>query len=147
AKWAVGIQSPDIENTSESLDTLYADKSMSVVTSGDYQRYYIGPDDVVYHHLIDPSTLYPARQARSVTILIEDSGLADTLAKPLFILPYDQALAFLEKFNEDHPDVFMGAVWVYDKGMQPAGTQAIDVGEFSLVHSENIKPYSRLYNE
>lgn len=141
--WAVGIQSPD-ETQIDSLDTLYASTSMSVVTSGDYQRYFVGPNQVKYHHLIDPFTLFPARQARAVTVLVSDSGLADTLAKPLFILPYQEAMAFLEKFNTDHPDEYLGAVWVYDKGMNPAGTTAITSGEFSLVYSENIKEYSRL---
>lgn len=146
AKWAVGIQSPDMAD-SASLDTLYASTSMAVVTSGDYQRYYEGVDGKIYHHIIDPATLFPARQCRAVTLLVSDSGLADTLAKPLFILPYKEALAFLEKFNADHPDEFLGAVWVYDLGKQPAGVKGTDVGKFTLVHSENIKPYSRLFTK
>lgn len=146
AKWAVGIQSPDMAD-SASLDTLYASTSMAVVTSGDYQRYYEGVDGKIYHHIIDPATLFSSRQSRAVTLLVSDSGLADTLAKPLFILPFKEALAFLEKFNADHPDEFLGAVWVYDLGKQPAGVKGTDVGKFTLVHSENIKPYSRLYTK
>jgi thiamine biosynthesis lipoprotein len=144
AKWAVGIQSPDMAS-SDSLDTLYATTSMAVVTSGDYQRYYYGPNNIIYHHIIDPATLFPARQCRAVTLLVSDSGLADTLAKPLFILPYKEALAFLEKFNADHPDEFLGAVWVYDLGKQPSGVTGTNVGNFTLVHSENIKQFSRLF--
>jgi len=132
---------------SASLDTLYATTSMAVVTSGDYQRYYEGVDGKIYHHIIDPATLFPARQCRAVTLLVSDSGLADTLAKPLFILPYKEALAFLEKFNADHPDEFLGAVWVYDLGKQPVAVKGTDVGKFTLVHSENIKPYSRLFTK
>ena len=144
--WAVGIQSPDMAD-SASLDTLYANTSMAVVTSGDYQRYYEGVDKKIYHHIIDPVTLFPATQVHAVTLLVSDSGLADTLAKPLCILPYKEALAFLEKFNKDHPDEFLGAVWVYDLGKQPAGVVGTDVGKFTLVHSENIKKYSRLFTK
>ncbi len=146
APWAVGIQSPDMAD-SDSLDTLYATTSMAVVTSGDYQRYYEGVDGIIYHHIIDPATLLPARESRAVTLLVSDSGLADTLAKPLFILPYKEALAFLEKFNKDHPDEFLGAVWVYDLGKQPAGASGTNVGKFTLVHSENIKQFSRLFKK
>lgn len=146
AKWAVGIQSPDMAD-STSLDTLYATTSMAIVTSGDYQRYYEGVDGKIYHHIIDPKTLFSANQCRSVTLLVSDSGLADTLAKPLFILPYKEALAFLEKFNTDHPDEYLGAVWVYDLGKQPSGVISTDVGKFTLVHSPNIKQYSRLFEK
>jgi len=143
-KWGVGIQAPDPTMTADSLDTLYTDHSMSVVTSGDYQRYYLGPNDIVLHHLIDPSTLMPATQARSVTIMIKNSGLADALAKPLYILPYAEAIQFLNDYNTAHPDDFMGAVWVYDLGKQPTGVTGKTVGNFYLVYSENIKQYSRL---
>ena len=52
--WVVGIQSPWGDN-SDYIHTLYVNQE-SVVTSGDYQRYYT-VDGERYHHLIDPETL------------------------------------------------------------------------------------------
>ena len=81
--WVVGITDPD--GGSGYLHTLY-NRNSAIVTSGDYQRYYV-VDGEVYHHIIDPQTLYPARQFRSVTVICQDSGLADALSTALFILP------------------------------------------------------------
>ncbi|MDO4741611.1 MAG: FAD:protein FMN transferase, partial [Eubacteriales bacterium] len=73
--WGVGIQDPDgaVLGLSDIVETLFI-ANQSVVTSGDYQRFYT-VDGVNYHHLIDPDTLMPATNFRSVSIITEDSGL------------------------------------------------------------------------
>jgi len=91
--WNVGITDPDSQESS--LMTLKISDA-SMVTSGDYQRYYI-VDGVRYHHIIDPKTLYPAKHCRAVTIVTQDSSLADGLSTTAFILPVDQAKALVEK--------------------------------------------------
>ena len=62
--WVAGVQNPD---GGAYLCTVEV-RDVSVVTSGDYQRYFT-VDGVRYHHIIDPDTLYPASYWRSVTIL------------------------------------------------------------------------------
>ena len=56
AAWAIGLQNPfyfdDPDNQESLIDIAYTN-DMSVVTSGDYQRFY-EVDGVRYHHLIDP---------------------------------------------------------------------------------------------
>ena len=91
--WVVGIQNPD--GGENYLHTLYLTKG-SLVTSGDYQRAYV-VDGELYHHIIDPSTLYPSTLWRSVTILCDDSGLADALSTALFLLPLEEGRALLDK--------------------------------------------------
>ena len=58
---------------------------MALVTSGDYQRYYV-VDGVRYHHLIDPDTLWPAAYFNGVSVLAPDSGVADCLTTGLFCM-------------------------------------------------------------
>lgn len=91
--WVVGIQDPN--GGDNYLHTLYLTKG-SLVTSGDYQRAYV-VDGELYHHIIDPTTLYPSTLWRSVTIFCDDSGLADALSTALFLLPLEEGQALLEK--------------------------------------------------
>ena len=90
--WVVGIQDPD--NGDAYLHTVYLTTG-SMVTSGDYQRNY-AVDGKLYHHIIHPDTLYPSELWRSVTILCDDSGLADALSTALFLLPMEEGLALLD---------------------------------------------------
>ena len=87
--WVIGIQNPD--GGENYLHTVYLSKG-SVVTSGDYQRAY-QVDGEVYHHIIDPDTLYPSTYWRSVTVVTPDSGLADALSTALFLLPLEEGMA------------------------------------------------------
>ena len=91
--WVVGIQNPD--GGEGYLHTIYVTEG-SVVTSGDYQRNYV-VDGKLYHHIIDPETLYPSTLWRSVTIVCPDSGLADALSTALFLLPRAEGQALLDK--------------------------------------------------
>lgn len=104
--WVVGVQDPD-GGTEDYLLTVYA-MGGSVVTSGDYQRYYY-VDGVKYHHIIDPETLYPATLWRSVTVVCADSGLADALSTSLFTMTQEEGQALLDKFSAE-------AVWVTAEG-------------------------------
>ena len=101
-KWEIGVQSPD-----GGILTVLKISDLSVVTSGDYQRYY-EVDGVRYHHIIDPKTLYPAKLWRSVTVVSKSSKEADALSTALFCLDLDSGKELLEKFSAE-------AVWVsYD---------------------------------
>ena len=103
-QWVIGIQNPDGEDY---LHTLYLSKG-SVVTSGDYQRTY-AVGDKLYHHIIDPDTLYPSEYWRSVTVVCEDSGLADALSTALFTLPLDEGMALVQSCGAE-------AMWVQADG-------------------------------
>ena len=91
--WVVGVQNPD--GGENYLHTLYLTRG-SMVTSGDYQRAYM-VDGELYHHIIDPDTLYPGKLWRAVTVVCPDSGLADALSTALFLLPQDAGQKLLTR--------------------------------------------------
>ena len=102
SSWVVGIQEPD-GDADDYLHTVYVNQE-SVVTSGDYQRYYT-VDGKKYHHIIDPETLYPAEKWKSVSIICTDSGLGDALSTALFLLDREEGQKLLDKYEAQ-------AVWV-----------------------------------
>ena len=102
--WVIGIQNPD---GADYLHTLYVSGG-SYVTSGDYQRSYT-VEGKSFHHIIDPETLMPSLYWRSVTIICDDSGLADALSTALFVLPREAGQELLDKTGAM-------AVWVDAQG-------------------------------
>ena len=110
-RWGVGIQNPNMSignNESNVLDTVFINDA-SVVTSGDYQRYYM-VGDKVYHHLIDPKTLMPGDYYRAVTVVTADSGEADFLSTTVFMLPFEESKKFVESLDG------VEALWVFKDG-------------------------------
>ena len=90
-KWNIAVQSP---NAGEDNLCVVSLAGQSLVTSGDYQRSYT-VDGKRYHHIIDPDTLMPSEYWRSVTILCDDSGLADCLSTGLFCMSLEEGQALV----------------------------------------------------
>jgi len=108
-RWGVGVRDPHGPAFGgDSVDTVFLNDA-SVVSSGDYQRYYI-VDGEVMHHLIDPDTLMPGNHYSAVTVITQDSGLADYLSTAVFLLPFDESLALVESLED------VDALWVMKDG-------------------------------
>lgn len=148
-EWGVGIAQPkkNVLIADSSVDTLYFEGSIHISTSGDNQNYYIAEGDITYHHLIDPSTLYPVvTSLHSVTIATSlSAAAAEALSKAMFILPYDEALSLLNKLKAENPNDVIDAVWVYELDKAPSNTESKGSAGFSVVHSKDIQDQSRLY--
>ena len=113
--WVVGLQSPD-GDADDYLHTLNLETG-SVVTSGDYQRYYL-VDGKPYHHIIDPETLYPAGRWRAVSVVCPDSGLADCLSTALFILPQEAGQALLDQTGAEAMWLLADGTRLYSPGFE-----------------------------
>jgi FAD:protein FMN transferase len=95
--WRVGIQHPRQES---SLIGLVSATDKAVVTSGDYQRYFMDDKGKRYHHILNPTTGYPAEpDLVSVTVVAESSMDADALSTMFFIAGLEKGLSLLKGFN------------------------------------------------
>ena len=107
-EWVVGIQNPEKESEEPYLKILSM-TDLSLVSSGDYERYYT-VDGVEYHHIIDPITLMPAQYFTAVSIVTEHSGLADALSTTLYNMSYEEGYQLIEGMTGSE------AMWVMKDG-------------------------------
>ncbi len=103
SQWSGGIENPwnasEVYTSSSSYVGAVNMSDLALVTSGDYQRYFV-VDGVRYHHLIDPATLWPAAYFDSVSVLTPDSGVADCLTTGLFCMPLEEGQAIVESLDD-----------------------------------------------
>ena len=94
----IGIAKPFSES-GEILDSVGIIDS-SAVTSGNYQRYFT-QGGVIYHHILDPKSGYPARSGiNGVTVLTKNSVDADALSTILFILGPKRGRDLIESIGD-----------------------------------------------
>lgn len=107
------------ENATEGR--VYGLHNVSLVSSGGYERFFIA-DGKVYHHIIDPKTLFPANKVLQVSIYGPDSGICDALSTALFILGPKEG----QKMLNEAPFKGYAAYWVLNDGSheQTAGFPA-----------------------
>ena len=100
-KWVCPVENPTYRDnrTGDQYAVVTYLEDASLVTSGDYERYYV-VDGERYHHIVDPDTMYPAKYHRSVTILTHDSALADALSTALFCMSVDDGKALIKSISE-----------------------------------------------
>lgn len=93
-KYNIGIQKPFSEDGEAAFSLSLSGKS--VVTSGNYQRYF-KKDGRLYHHILDLTTGYPAlNDLSSVTVVTDDSVDGDCLSTICFLMGEDWARTYMK---------------------------------------------------
>lgn len=133
--WNAGILKPSLDNSSESILIVPIAKNYSFVTSGDYQRYFIHENEIM-HHIIDPDTLYPAKHAKSISILTKESSIADILSTTLYTMTYQDGVELIQKINEKGTQV--DVVWIYDKLDEIENENYYEKDGYYLLSTPNI---------
>lgn len=96
-KWVVGIQIP-FEPSGTYEKTVEIDEG-TVVTSGNYQRYF-EKNSTIYHHILNPETGYPKDgEYDSVTVIADSSLVADCLSTAAYVLGEDDGTKLVKSYN------------------------------------------------
>lgn len=91
--WKIGVADP-LDIFDDKNVGILSVRDCAVVTSGNYQRFFI-ENDVVYGHIIDPQTGRPVNNdLLSVTIIANNGALCDALSTALFVMGCEKAEQF-----------------------------------------------------
>lgn len=114
-EWNIKISDPS------DPDKILADlmvHNTSVITSGDYEKYFTSGGKR-YSHIIDPKSGLPTTGIKSVTIICNDAEIGDALATSVFVLGKEDGMYLINKLK---------------------GVEAIIVtDENTIIHSENLQ--------
>ena len=98
--WNVGVQDPN--GTANDVIASIPARDKSLVTSGLYERSFT-IDDVLYYHILDPRTGYPAKTDLASASIVSDSSTdGDAYSTTLFLMGHDKAMDLLnsdERFS------------------------------------------------
>ena len=95
--WKLGLRSPFDEGSFATLEV----SDCAVITSGGYERYFVGDDGERYWHILDPKTGKPAHSGLvSVTIVGKEGRLCDALSTSLFVMGLDKAIELWKRHND-----------------------------------------------
>lgn len=106
--WKVAVQDP-AGTEGEYMGVLHIDGTAFVSTSGDYEKYFI-EDGKKYHHILNPSTGYPAESGMSSVTIVCRPGetrgeypglLSDGLSTACFILGEEKGKELLEEYGAE----------------------------------------------
>ena len=126
SSWTVGIERPYSGRT-ELMGKVSLDDG-TLVTSGIYERNF-EEDGVLYHHVLDPDTGYPAESdLEAVTIMAVrgNSAFCDGLSTVCLMLGKDEAMQLVEQLQEEYPDMGLEAAFI-DKEDEMVQTEGMDI--------------------
>lgn len=90
----IGIKKPFYDSGENSA--IMRVRNKSIVTSGNYERYFY-KDDKLYHHILDTSTGYPVENnLYSVSIISDKSIDGDGYSTICYLLGVDKGMEFIE---------------------------------------------------
>jgi len=96
-QWRIGIQDPF--NPTGSYAGILEVSNISVVTSGDYERFFIHKGKK-YNHIIDPHTGYPTdNELTGISIISDESIDGDALSTTVFVMGLDEGMKFVNSLE------------------------------------------------
>jgi len=103
-EFSIAITDPSSPDTGAYYAIVMLGAGEQLVTSGDYQQFFV-VDGQIYHHIINPNTLMPERNSRSVTLAYSDPAIADLYSTAIFTMTIEDGLNFVNSIPG------MEAIW------------------------------------
>lgn len=98
--WSVAVTDP-LHSGESYMGVLTLEGENYVSTSGNYEKYF-EQDGVRYHHILNPSTGYPAESGLiSVTVVTDNGLLSDGLSTACFVLGLDKGMELIETYQAE----------------------------------------------
>ncbi len=98
SEWKIAVRDPFSPDTDMCVLEV-ADRC--VITSGNYERFFIGDDGKRYCHIIDPSDGYPADNGYvSVTVVGKDGFTCDALSTAVFVAGEKDSAGIMQDFAD-----------------------------------------------
>ncbi len=96
--WKVAVLDP---RSDDYLGYMEIEGTNHISTSGDYEKYF-EKNGQRYHHILDPSTGYPADSGlMSVTVITNNGAESDSLSTACFVLGKDKAVELLKNYDAE----------------------------------------------
>lgn len=96
-EWNIGLQDPFMERGEYFMTVRASDET--VVISGPYERYF-EQDGVIYHHLMDKRTGYPAAtHITTAAVIGTSSAAADSLSTAVFVLGAEEGMELINSLE------------------------------------------------
>ena len=92
--WSIGVSDPRAPGQCRFAVRLIG--GAGVATSGDYERCFV-KDGVRYHHLLDATTGWPARENMAATVVAADAFTAGRVATAAFLLGPREGVDLIER--------------------------------------------------
>ncbi len=93
--WSITVTA---DETNASVGTLTMNEGYIATSNG--AKRYVEYDGIKYHHIIDPSTAYPADSGiKSCTVYSASGLISDALSTAFFVMGEEQAKHFCEKYD------------------------------------------------
>ena len=100
--WNIGIKNPWKNNLEYNPPVAILKlNDLCIITSGGYERSFIGDDGEKYIHIFDGQTGYPVNNnLESVTIICKQGLYGDMLSTSLFVMGQEKAINFWRKYKD-----------------------------------------------
>lgn len=89
---------PSLGSEQSSLLTLILEGDVGISSSGDYEQFTM-VDGQRYHHILNPNTGYSENYFRNVTIISQNSALADALTTALMVLSLEEGQNIVKHYR------------------------------------------------